>query len=186
MNAFEFNKIAGILLGTLLFTLGLGYFAGAVFAPEHMSNPGWVPDAMKAAAAGGHGAAAAKTEEAKDAPIAERMASADAAKGEAAFKKNCSSCHTTESGGANKVGPNLYGVVARKLAGHEGFGYSEALKGKGGEWSYDNLDHWIANPKAFAAGNKMSYGGDKDAAQRASIIAFLRTQAASPAPLPGK
>lgn len=186
MNFFELNKIAGILLGTLLFTLGLGYFAQAVFSPEHMSNPGWVPDAMKAAADAGHGgAAAAKTEEAKDAPIAERLASADPAKGEASFKKNCASCHTTEAGGANKVGPNLNGVVARKVASAS-FGYSDALKGKGGEWSYDNLDHWIANPKGFAAGNKMSYGGDKDAADRANIIAWLRTQAANPAPLPGK
>lgn len=186
MNFFELNKIAGILLGTLLFTLGLGYFADAVFSKETLRNPGWIPPAMEAAASGGHGAAAgqAKKEEAKDPPIAERLAKADAAKGEAAFKKNCASCHTSESGGPNKVGPNLYGVVTRKTAGHEGFNYSEALKSKGGEWTYDNLDHWIANPKSFAPGNKMSYGGDKDAAQRADIIAYLRSQAATPAPLP--
>lgn len=185
MNAFEFNKIAGALLGTLLLTLGLGYFAEAVFSKDHPTNPGWVPDAMQAAASAGHGGGEAKKEDAKDAPIAERLAAADAAKGEASFKKNCSSCHTTEAGGANKVGPNLNGVVTRKLASGA-FGYSDALKGKGGEWTYDNLDHWIANPKGFAAGNKMSYGGDKDAADRANIIAFLRTQAANPAPLPGK
>jgi cytochrome c len=186
MNAFEFNKIAGILLGTVLFALGLGYFADAVFSKPHSENPGWVPDAMKQAAApAGHGAAAGKAEEPKDAPIAERLASADPAKGEATFKKNCASCHTTESGGANKVGPNLHGAVMRKL-GAASFGYSEALKAKGGEWTYDNLDHWIANPKGFIAGNKMTYAGEKDAAVRANLIAWLRTQADSPAPLPGK
>lgn len=184
--SFEFNKIAGILLGTLLFTLGLGYFADAIFSKETPKNPGWIPPAMEAAAAGGHGAGAgeAKKEEPKDPPIAQRMASADAAKGEALFKKNCASCHTIESGGPNKVGPNLYGVVTRKLAGHEGFGYSEALKSKGGEWTYDNLDHWIASPKGFAPGNKMTYNGDKNAAERANLIGYLRAQAASPAPLP--
>ncbi|QLP98664.1 MAG: cytochrome c family protein [Rhodoblastus sp.] len=122
-------------------------------------------------------------DEPKDAPIAERLAKADAAKGEATFKKNCASCHTIESGGANKVGPNLYGVVTRKIASGS-FGYSDGLKGKGGEWTYDNLDHWIANPRAFAAGNKMTFAGDKDAASRADLIAYLRAQAASPAPLP--
>ena len=185
MNSFEFNKIAGISLGTLLFTIGLGYFAQAVFHKEASSNPGWVPDAMQAAATAGHGAAEAKKAEPAAAPIAERMASADPAKGEAAFKKNCASCHTTEAGGANKVGPNLHGVVMRKLAAGS-FGYSDALKSKGGDWTYDALDHWIANPKGFAPGNKMSYAGDKDAASRANIIAFLRMQAPSPAPLPAK
>jgi len=185
MNFFELNKMAGILLGTLLFTLGLGYFADAVFSKETLRNPGWIPPAMEAAASGGHGAAAgeAKKEEAKDPPIAERLAKADAAKGEASFKKNCASCHTVESGGANKVGPNLYGVVARKVASGS-FGYSDGLKGKGGDWTYDNLDHWIANPKGFAAGNKMTFAGDKDAADRANIISYLRAQAATPAPLP--
>ena len=66
------------------------------------------------------------------------------------------------------------------------FSYSEALKGKGGNWSYDNLDHFIAAPKAFASGTKMAYGGEKDAAKRADIIAYLRSMADTPAPLPGK
>lgn len=183
MNSFEFNKIAGILLGTVLFALGLGYFADAVFSKPHAADPGWIPDAMKQAAAPAGGAGAAAKEEAKDAPIAERLAKADPAKGEATFKKNCASCHTIDSGGANKVGPNLYGVVMRKLASSS-FGYSDALKNKGGEWTYDHLDHWIANPRAFAAGNKMTYAGDKDAAERANLIAYMRAQAATPAPLP--
>jgi cytochrome c len=183
MDAFELNKIAGITLGTLLFALGLGYFADAAFYRPAPANPGWTPPGLDHAAAP---AAGAKKEEVKDAPIAERLAAADAAKGEAVFKKLCASCHTADQGGANKTGPNLYGVVARKIAGHEGFSYSDALKKHGGDWSYDNLDHWVANPKEFASGNKMTFAGDKNAASRADLIAWLRAQSASPAPLPGK
>lgn len=179
MNIFhEWYKVAAGLLGAMLFAIGLGYVSDAIFSKPPPPRP------EHAAAAPAAAAPEAKQEE-KAPPIAERLAKADPAKGDASFKKTCASCHTADQGGANKVGPNLYGVVGRKIAGHEGFAYSDPLKGKGGEWSYDLLDQWIANPKSVAAGNKMSYAGDKDAGDRADIIAWLRAQAATPAPLPG-
>jgi cytochrome c len=98
----------------------------------------------------------------------------DAAKGEAVFKK-CASCHTANAGGANGIGPNLNGVVGEAVAtGRGGFAFSDALKAKGGKWDDAALDAWLANPRSFAAGNKMTFAGLSDAQQRADVIAYLK------------
>ena len=180
MDSFEFNKIAGAVLGTLLFIMGLGIVSDAVFKGGVPKQSAYALPAAEEAPAGGAAAAAAPS-----VPLPELLAKADAKKGEGLFKA-CASCHVADKGGANKVGPALYGIVNRQIASAAGFGYSDALKGKGGNWSYDNLDHFIANPKGFASGTKMAYGGEKDAAKRADLIAYLRSMADAPAALPGK
>ena len=180
MDSFEFNKIAGAVLGTLLFIMGLGIVSDAVFKGGVPKQSAYALPAAEEAPAGGATAAAASA-----VPLPELLAKADAKKGEGLFKP-CTACHVAEKGGANKVGPALYNVVNRPIGSVAGFGYSDAIKGKGGNWSYDNLDHFIANPKGFASGTKMAYGGEKDAAKRADIIAYLRAQADAPAALPGK
>lgn len=131
-------------------------------------------------------AASSQPAQAKDAPIEDikpLLASAPVDQGETLFKK-CTACHTGEKGGANKVGPNLWNVIGGPKAHSEAFSYSNALKEKGGEWSYDDLNHFIASPKAFAPGTKMTFAGFKKAEERAALIAYLRTLADSPAPLP--
>jgi len=115
--------------------------------------------------------------------IAALLAVADADAGAKVWKK-CASCHSIDEGGANKVGPNLWDIVGRPVAGHDGYKYSGALTGLGGEWSYDRLDGFLTKPKDFAAGTKMSFAGLKSAEDRANLIAFLRGQSASPKPLP--
>lgn len=177
MDSFEFNKLAGAVLGTLLFIMGLGILSDAIFhhgVPKQSAYA--LPSAGAETASAGAPAAAAA------APIGERLAKADAKKGEALIKP-CAACHAFEKGGANKVGPALYGVVERAIGSHAGFAYSDSLKGKGGKWDYANLDHFIEAPKGFASGTKMAFGGEKDAGKRADIIAYLRSLSDSPAPL---
>ncbi len=114
--------------------------------------------------------------------LAALLASADAAEGQSAARA-CSACHTFDEGGPNRVGPNLYGVVGRQVASVDGFRYSDALKGYGGEWSYDRLDCYLKNPRECVPGNKMTYAGVKDDAKRADIIAYLASLGDAP-PLP--
>jgi cytochrome c len=111
------------------------------------------------------------------------LASADVAKGQAAARK-CASCHSFEKGGPNRVGPNLHDVVGRAKAAVPNFSYSAALKEKGGEWSFENINAFLQNPKGYAPGTTMAFAGIGAAAERADILAYLRSLSDSPKPLP--
>jgi cytochrome c len=115
--------------------------------------------------------------------IAALLAAADAEAG-AKLSKKCAACHSFDNGGKNKVGPNLWDIVGKAIAGGEGYKYSGALAGLGGEWTYDRLDAFLTKPKDFAAGTKMSFAGLKKAEDRANLIAFLRGRSDDPKPLP--
>lgn len=115
--------------------------------------------------------------------IGQLLASADAARGEKVFGK-CKSCHTVNEGGKNRVGPNLWGVVGRPKASIPGFAYSEALRKLGGEWTYAALFQFLAKPKAYAPGTKMSFAGLKKPEDQAAVIMFLRQHSTTPPPLP--
>jgi cytochrome c len=102
----------------------------------------------------------------------ELLASADFSRGEKIFKK-CSSCHNINQGEGAKVGPNLYGVIARKKASALGFAYSEALIAKGGVWSKEEINQFITKPKNYIAGTKMAFAGLKKPQDRADVILYL-------------
>jgi len=99
-------------------------------------------------------------------------------------KGMCFTCHTVDKGGVNKVGPNQWDIVGRKKASHEGFSYSSALQSKGGDWTYEDINHMIFKPQAFVRGTKMAFAGLAKEQDRADVIAYLRTMSDTPAPLP--
>jgi cytochrome c len=139
------------------------------------------PDQTAAAApAAGAPAAPAGAE-----PLPVLLAKADPAAGQkSTLQLGCIACHSFNEGGKNGLGPNLYGVVGRPQASHEGFTYSAALKAKGGDWTFDNINTWLTKPAAYAPGTKMSFAGIADPQVRANVIAYLRTLSATPVELP--
>jgi cytochrome c len=171
----------GALLGTVFVLMSVSIASEGLFHEKTPEKEGFAIVAAASSTEAGGDAAAVAT------PIATLLASADAAKGETVFKK-CLSCHTSESGGANKVGPNLFGLVNRPIASHAGFSYSAAIKdfSKGSTvvWDYDHLNHFLEGPKKYIAGTAMGFAGVKKETERADLIAYLRTLADSPVPLP--
>jgi cytochrome c len=177
MDSFELNKILGAVLGTCLVLLALNIGANALFTPGKVEKPGYNIAVQE------KGAAPAPSAAEQEQPIEALLASSDAQRGQAAVKP-CQACHTFEKGGPNRVGPNLWGVVNRPKASEAGFNYSAAMKAKGGNWTYDDLNKFLASPKGLVPGTNMTFAGVSRGSQRADIINYLHTLADNPGPLP--
>jgi cytochrome c len=179
MDSFEFNKIAGAVLATALVVFGLKELSAAVYHSETPEKPGFAIEVTEVGAAGETQVAAGPA-----ASIGALLAAADPAKG-AAGVKACAACHNFTKGGANKTGPDLWDVVERGIASHEGFTYSEAMKARAGEkWTYENLNAFIKDPKTATPKTKMTFAGVKKDEARADIIAYLATLSDAPKPFP--
>jgi cytochrome c len=180
MDSFELNKILGAILGTLLFIMGVGFLAEAIYAPIEGRGPGYALPEPQAAET----ATAAPAEQVTPLPV--RLASASADRGQTAARK-CQSCHNFAEGAGAKVGPELYGVVGRVMGSWDSFAYSDAMeahKANGDTWTFDRLDAFITAPRTDIPGTKMTFAGDKDPQERADILAYLQTLSHDPVPFP--
>ena len=167
------NTIFGWVLASGIVALGLSSISAKVF---HADNPeveegefGYVIEAPE------EGAAEAGPS------FAALLASGSAAAGEGVFAK-CTACHSIAQGGPAGIGPNLYGVLGSGIGQHAaGFAYSSALSEKGGTWDYEAMDAWLASPRGFANGTKMSFAGLSSAEDRANVVLYLRENGGGPA-----
>jgi len=170
------NVIAMMVLGSGIIALGSSIVFGEIFKVEKPAKPGYIVEGVEAEAGAGGPAAA-------EVPIATLLASADVTKGAEVFKK-CASCHSIEQGGANGIGPNLWGTLGEEIGkGKGGYAFSAALSGKGGKWDFEAMNAWLHNPKQFAPGTKMSFAGLSKGEDRANVIAYLNAQGSN-LPLP--
>jgi cytochrome c len=179
MDSFEWNKIIGAVLGTAIFIFVVRLVAEGIYEPEKPAKPGYVVEGVVENPTGG---SAAPVEEALP-DWGTVLAKADVAQGKATSSK-CEACHDTSSAKTIKIGPPLFGVVDRPRASIAAFSYSGAMKAKGGTWTYDELFKFLKSPGAYIPGTKMSFAGISRAEDRINLIAFLRTNADSPAAIP--
>jgi len=185
MDSFEINKLIGAFLGTVFVIFTITILSDSIFATHAPETPGYaieVAETDAPAASGGQ----SSTED-TIAQVVAMIAEASPDAGANQFKK-CQACHDATNGGPNKVGPNLWDIVDRPIAGHEGFSYSAAMRefSEGGSklWTYENLAHFLHSPKGFVPGTAMAFAGVKDPKAEADLLAYLRTLSDSPAELP--
>jgi cytochrome c len=182
MNAFEVNKFAGGGLAALLTATIFGFIGNALVAPHPLPKNVYVVDVATAKPV------AAAAPAALD-PIAPLLAAASVDAGRA-LSRQCTSCHTLDKAGRHGVGPNLWDALGGAKARVQGFGYSQPMiefakkPGAEGSWGYEQLNAFLANPRAHMPGTKMAFAGLRRAEDRAAMIAFLRSLSDAPKPLP--
>ena len=171
----RFNTAAGWALFAGIVALGGTILTGEYFAHEKVEKGGYeVADAAPEGGVGG-GAAAQK-------PV--DFSAGDPAKGAEIFKK-CASCHTITPGGANGIGPNLFGVMGKKLEHMAGFAYSPGMAAMAGVWDWDAMNQWLTSPKKYVNGTKMSFAGLSNPQDRADVIRYINEQGSNlPVPPP--
>ena len=178
MSSFELNKVLGAVLVAVLTMVVIGKIG------DNLVTTG-------GGHGGGHGDATVTSKakapkiKAPLEPIVGMLASADAAAG-AKVAAKCRACHDVKKDGKNKIGPNLWNMVNAKRGTVDGFSYTKALTEKPGVWTYESLNAFLAKPKDYIPGTKMSFAGIKKTKDRANLIAYLRAAADSPAALPSQ
>ncbi len=179
MSGMELNKLmAAVLVAGIVASLS-GFIARETLHPHALHENAVKIEGVEDAATGGTGAPAMPE------PILAMIEGADATRGETVAKA-CTTCHTFEKGGADGTGPNLWSVLGRDKGSKSGFDYSDGMEQKPGNWDYAELNHFLWKPKAFVEGTKMNFIGVKKPEDRAALIAWLRSKADAPRPLPSK
>ncbi|MEE2525502.1 cytochrome c family protein [Hyphobacterium sp. HN65] len=183
MGDLFWNKIGAVIIGLVLMVMVIGVVGDIVFSEgghddEHasLSYPIDVESVL------GGNAGSDPVEEVR-VDLGTLLAAADAGAGERIFRR-CVSCHNAEPGGANLQGPNLWNVVGRAVASYDGFNYSGAMSDHGGNWTYEELDHFIANPRSYISGTAMAFAGIRGDEDRANLLAYMQTLSDSPVPFP--
>ncbi|HEY1709389.1 MAG TPA: cytochrome c family protein [Rhizomicrobium sp.] len=180
MDSFEWNKILGAVLGTIMFVLVVRIATEAIFEPKEPAKPGYVVEGVQEASTSGTSAAPAE-ETLPD--FGTVLPKADAAAGKE-ISTRCEQCHDLSKGGPNKIGPNLWGVLGRARATHPGFSYSSAMSADHKPWDFASLFRFLRLPQAYVPGTKMTFAGLKSPNDRLNLLAYLRTQSDSPLAIP--
>lgn len=169
------NTIAGWFLFGGIVALGFSIVSGKYFHAGKGERPevmGYAIEGVESSEGGGESGPS----------IEQLLQTADIAAGEKIFAK-CAGCHTINQGGANGVGPNLWGTMGKPHGHVAGFEYSSALKAVAGNWDWKGMDAWLTSPKKYADGTKMAFPGLGKAEDRANIIAYINAQGSN-LPLP--
>ncbi len=178
MDSFEWNKILGAVLATVLFVAAVNIVVGKWMAPHKSEKPGMEVAVVETPANGGPAPVEVKPDWGTVIPAA------DLAAGEKIHQR-CVQCHDFAKGGPNKIGPNLYGIVGNKHAHEPSYAYSPAMKALADKtWGYEEFYEFMGNPKGAIPGTKMAFAGLSKSQDRVNLIAYLRTLADAPIAIP--
>ncbi len=178
MKYYFLNRIAMAVLLALLLFFGTKTIIDIAHEEHPPEKPGY-----EVAGTGHDAKGKDEAQPDKGAEFILALNKADPAKGEQDVGL-CKVCHNFEKGGPNMIGPNLYGIVGYKISGHEGVNYTPGLKAKEGDWTFQDMNLWLENPAAFAAGTSMAFPGIPDVQKRANVIAYLNQNSDNRLPIP--
>ena len=168
MGGMEFNKIFAAILVAGIIAMFAGFVSKQLSAPHYLEKDVYAIEGVEVAGSG------PKVEKLAE-PILAMLSEADLARGQK-VSKACAACHSFDQGGANGVGPNLYGIVGAAKQSVAGYSYSGTLNSEGGNvWTFAELNKFLWKPKKYAPGTKMNYVGLKKPADRAALVAWLNT-----------
>ena len=174
------NKILVSIVFAIILILGINKIADSIFFVEKPEQSAYqVANVTKASTTT---ASEGSSEKSEAGNIMALFASTSAADGEKVFKK-CAACHSITKGGANKIGPALWGILGRKSGSLTGYKYSKAMAAFGKQWSFEQMNGFLIKPKEWVKGTKMSYAGLKNAKDRAALILYMNENTDSPLPV---
>ena len=176
MDSFEINKIIAAIVVTVLLVFGIGKISDIIFHVEKPNTSAYKVEIVNASTTKG-------TETLEKVDIAALLAMGNAEDGQKVFKK-CSACHSVKKGGKNKIGPALYNVLGRNMAGLEDYKYSKALITFGKSWTFQEMNSFLIKPATYIKGTKMAFAGLKKDEDRASVILFMNQNSDNPLTLP--
>ena len=179
MDSFEVNKIIAAVLLVALLVIGIGKISDLVFFIEKPEKAGYkveLPDTENSSQS-------VKAAEVEEVDISALLALGTVEHGEKVFKK-CTACHVVNKGGANKIGPVLYGVLGRKVAAISDYKYSKAMASYDKNWTFEEMNGYLRKPQSYIKGTKMAFAGLRKEKDRASVILYLNQNSDNPLPLP--
>ena len=173
------NKIIVSILFAIFLVLGINKITDVIFYVEKPEN-----SAYQVANVDTSNTTVSTTDSKSisDGNIMALFASTSAADGAKVFKK-CAACHSVNKGGANKIGPALWGVIGRKAGSISDYKYSKAMAAHGKNWSFEEMNGFLIKPKDWIKGTKMSFAGLKDSKERAAVILYMNENSNNPLPI---
>ena len=176
MDSFEINKIIAAVLVVFVVVFGISKISNIIYHVEKPNKSAYQVELLTASTSD-----SSNTASAVDISALLAMGSVD--HGQKVFKK-CSACHSVKKNGKNKIGPALYNIIGRNMAGLENYKYSKALIDFGKSWTFDEMNSFLIKPQSYIKGTKMAFAGLKKEKDRASVILFMNQNSDNPLPLP--